>query len=199
MCALTIDSSYGYSVSGSSSWYSSESSSSESGISGLGAAYDSVRASIEALVGEVPKGEDGKLSMQDIVDYRDELREKFEAIAELELGALGVDTDRDFTLSYDAATDKVTVDSSHPAKKLIDLYFEETPEMRDAFATLVSLNRVTSTMEAKTTPSQLRTQLQSQAMSWWLEESSDSGWFSGGGMLMSSSALTSLAGVNIKV
>lgn len=208
MCAMNIDGTSGYSVyglyglnleSGSSSSSSSATSSSLASLYGSSSASTSeLRAQIDKLLEGVPSS-GSKLSFQDVIDYRDQLQDEFEAIAKEDLSALGVDTDRDFTLSYDANTGKVTVDSSHPDKALIDAYFEQTPEMTEAFAKIVSLSKLTATAEDALSPTEFKRQMQLQAMSWWAEENGSSDWFSGGGMMLSTEGMSLMAGLNLKV
>ncbi|SKA88347.1 hypothetical protein SAMN02745704_02110 [Paucidesulfovibrio gracilis DSM 16080] len=196
MCALTINSNTGYGVYNTGFGLNGTKSGSGRDVASLNTRE--LREQIDKILEGVPKS-GSKLSFQDVMDYRDKLREEFESIAKEELGALGVDTERDFTLSYDAATDKVTVDPEHPDKEIIDRYFEETPEMREAFAKIVSLSKLSGAAEKTLSPTQFRQQMQAQAMSWWAEENGNMGWFSGGGMMNAEAGLQLFGGVNMQV
>ncbi|WP_022660699.1 hypothetical protein [Paucidesulfovibrio longus] len=207
MCAMTIDNNANYSIynlglglgnsSSTSSTSSSRSSRYGGGVESM--STQELRAQIDKLLEDVPVGSSGKLSFADVMDYRDKLRNEFEAIAKEDLEALGVDTERDFSLSYNATTGKVTVDSSHPDKAIIDKYFEDTPEMTEAFAKIVTLSKLTATAENKLSPTEFKRQMQTQAMAWWAEGNGSSDWFSGGGMMLSPAGMSMLAGVNIQV
>ncbi|MEF2145321.1 MAG: hypothetical protein V3573_07745 [Desulfovibrionaceae bacterium] len=200
MCAMTIDSNYSSYGLTNSSLYNSSTTGNRSSSSGLSSTNTKeLRAVIDKLLADVPKGEDGKLSFQDVLDYRDKLREEFEAKAKEDLEALGVDTDLDFTLSYDADSNKVTVDSGHPQKKIIDKYFEDNEDMRDSFAKIVTLSKLTQAAETKLSPTDYKRQLQQQALEWWAQDSGGLDWFASGGMLMRSNGLSLLSGVNLKV
>ncbi|MGE4292254.1 MAG: hypothetical protein AB7E32_08595 [Desulfovibrio sp.] len=207
MCAMTINTATGYNIYnlglglGSSSSSSSSTSSSQAsygkGVESL--STKELRAQIDKLLADIPKGSDNKLSFAEVIEYRKKLQAEFEATAKEDLAKLGVDTDRDFTLSYDATTDKVTVDSSHPDKKIIDKYFEENTEMRETFAKIVSLSKLTASAEKQLSPTEFKRSLQTQAMSWWAEANGNSDWFTGGGMMMSAAGMSMLAGVNLQV
>ncbi|MDD4733049.1 MAG: hypothetical protein PHX58_14090 [Desulfovibrio sp.] len=196
MCALTINSSSGYGVYNTGFGLTNKQSGASRDVSGL--STRELREQIDKILEDVPKS-GNKLSFQDVIDYRNKLREDFEAKAKEDLEALGVDTERDFTLSYDANTDKVTVDPNHPDKEVIDRYFEENPEMREAFAKIVSLSKLSGAAEKQLSPTQFKQQLQAQAMSWWAEENGNMGWFSGGGMMMANAGLQIMTGVNMQV
>lgn len=209
MCAMTINANSGYGVynlglglNGSSSSSSSSTSStsaspySSGGVESL--STRELRDRINTILEDVPKS-GSKVSFQDVIDYRDKLQAEFEAKAKADLDALGVDTERDFTLSYDAGTNKVTVDSGHPDKKIIDKYFEDKPEMRDAFAKIVTLSKLSGCAEKKLSPTAFKQQMQQQAMTWWAESNGGNDWFTGGGMMMQSTGMKLLAGVNRQV
>ncbi len=128
-----------------------------------------IRAKIDALLADVPRDATGKLTFDAIIDYRDQYRAAFEARTKIDLSKLGVDTDADMTFSYDATADKLTVDSSHPDKDVIDNYFEENEDARHMFAKLVVLTKITNMAERKLSPVELKTEMQLQAMSWWTQ------------------------------
>ena len=146
-----------------------------------------LRSRIESLLSDIPQT-GSRLTFQDVMDYRDELRDAFETQAEADLAALGVDTARDFTLSYDATTDTVTADANHPDKKIIDAYFENNEEMRNAFAQVVTYSNLLKPAETKVSPQEMVRQMQLDSMSIWfadnLSASSLSGGLSGYGSLL---------------
>ena len=146
-----------------------------------------LRSRIDALLAGIPQS-GGKLTFQDVLDYRDQLREDFEAQAKADLEALGVDTDLDFTLSYDADTNTVTADSGHPDKKVIDWYFANNEEMTEAFAQVVTYSNLAKPAETSVSAEQMVHQLQLDTMSAWfsdnLSTSSLSSGLAGMGTLM---------------
>ncbi len=175
-------------------------SSSSSGSDSLKA---KLRDRIESLLSGVPSS-GTKLSFQDVIDYRDQLLEEFEAQAKADLEALGVDTDLDFTLSYDADTDTVTADSGHPDKSVIDAYFKENSDMREAFAQVVTYSNLVKPAETTVSPQAMMKQLQLKSMSVWfsdtLSTSSLSAGLSGFGSLMfSQDSETSYFGIDLLV
>lgn len=134
---------------------------------------------IEDLLSGVPQS-GNKLTFQDVMDHRDELRDEFEARAKVELSLLGVDTERDFTLSYDASTDTVTADSSHPDKKIIDAYFKNNAEMREAFAQVVTYSNLLKPAETTVSPAERIRQMQFDSMSVWFSDNLSTSSLSGG-------------------
>lgn len=148
-----------------------------------------IRAQIEALLADVPRDANGKLTFQAVADYRDEKREAFEAQVKAELEILGVDTDIDMTFSYDSATDVLTVDSGHPDKKLIDRYFAASDELRADFAEIVALTKLSGSAESKLSPTDLRASLQARSVAIWAEQNTTN--MFGSGMLYMSDSDTS--------
>jgi hypothetical protein len=149
--------------------------------SNVTASTSAIRAQIEALLADVPRSEGGKLTFDDVISYRDEQREAFEARVQSDLAALGVDTDLDMTFSYDANSDVLTVDSGHPDKKLIDAYFAANEDVRADFAEVVALTKLSGSAETKLTATEMRTSLQVQSMAIWAEANA-SNTFSGGSL-----------------
>lgn len=133
-----------------------------------------VGSAISNLLSEVPNS-GGKLTFKDVMEYRDKLQEEFETALKEDLEAIGVDTDVEFTLNYDAASGKVTVDPNHPDKAKIDNYFDQNPDRCDEFAKIVSLSNISNTAENRLRPSQLKQQIQASAMeTWWSSDSASS-------------------------
>lgn len=150
-----------------------------------------IRSEIESLLDEIPKGDDDKLSFEDIRDYRAKLDEEFDDSVKKDLKALGVDVSRKFTLVHDGATGKVTVDGNHPDKAIIDKYFEDNPDKVNDFKKLLQLDKLVSYTRPQQTLSQndFKAQMQAKSMAWWLSSNMDaSSWFSNGGMMFGAGA-----------
>lgn len=138
------------------------------------ASMKEVSNTVKSLLSEVPNS-GGKLTFKDVMEYRDELQKKFEASLKKELEAIGVDTDTEFTLSYDAASGKVTVDQNHPDKAKIDNYFDQNSEKREEFAKIVSYSNISNVAKNKLSPGQIRQQIQASAVEkWWSSRSGSS-------------------------
>ncbi len=158
-----------------------------------------IRAQIDDLLKDVPKGSDGKLSFKDIDDYREKLGKEWDESVKADLKKLGVDVENEFPLSWDASTGKLTVSKEHPDKELIDKYFESNPEKVEEFQKIVQLGKMTRTHEQKLTPQQLQKSIQQESVAWWYEDNSDpTSWFKGGGRLMSNTQ-AAYSGLNLKV
>ena len=95
-----------------------------------------------------PRAEDGKLSFQDVLDYRDKLREEFEAKAKEDLEALGVDTD---LISPSATTPTPTRSLWIRATRRKRSSTNTSKTMRHArlFAKIVTLSKLTQAAETK--------------------------------------------------
>lgn len=128
-----------------------------------------IREKVNALLADIPRNSNGTLTFEAVMEYRDSLLEDFETRVKADLDALGVDTERDMTFSFDATTDTLVVDSDHPDKAVIDQYFTENDEARQQFAQVLALNKMTQSAERKLSLSDLRTELQVQSMAWWTE------------------------------
>ncbi|MGE4552386.1 MAG: hypothetical protein AB7D57_04705 [Desulfovibrionaceae bacterium] len=172
-----------------------------SSSSSLGTRYSAVAGQVQSLLADVPQS-GSKLTFQDIIDYRDQLQDEFEAKARTDLEALGVDVDADFALSYNAATDTVTASSSHPDKAIIDQYFADNADMRDLFGQVVTYTNLLEPVESGLTPSQIRTQLSADTMNIWFQDNlaSDSLLGGYGNLLFSATTQdSSYFGVNLTV
>ncbi|WP_319471493.1 hypothetical protein [uncultured Pseudodesulfovibrio sp.] len=158
-----------------------------------------IRAQIDDLLKDVPKGTDGKLSFKDIDDYREKLGKEWDESVKADLEKLGVDVEKEFPLSWDTKTGKLTVSKEHPDKEVIDKYFESNPEKVEEFQKIVQLGKMTRTHEQKLTPQQLQKSIQQESVAWWYEDNSDpTSWFQGGGRLMSNTQ-AAYSGLNLKV
>ncbi len=162
------------------------------------AAYgtSSMGQDILSYLSKIPAGEDGKLSFQDVDDYRQELETQWDVEVMADLEELGVDITQQFPLTYDPVTGKVTVSSGHKDKEIIDQYFEDNPDKVADFETIVQLGKLTATAADNLSLDMMGTNLQLQSLSWWYADNSDpTGWFEGGGMLAMSGG-SSFLGLN---
>lgn len=158
-----------------------------------------IREQIESILADVPKGDDGKLSFQDVDDYRESLEKKWDIAVMADLEALGVDTDKELPLTWDPTTGRVTVTEGHPDKAVVDQYFDDNPDKIEEFQRIIQLGKMTNLSQSHFSASQLRQNIQQQSMAWWYEDNSDpTQWFSGGGSLLGSS-FSSYTGLDIVV
>ena len=159
----------------------------------------SVGSDILALLSKVPKGDDGKLSFQDVKDYREELSDAWDEKVMADLEKLGVDVSGDLSMSYDAATGKVTVADGVKGKEIIDKYFEDNPDVVGEFYDIVQLGKLTATADSKLSQTQYAQSLKLQSMAWWYQDNiSAQSWFDGGGLL-AMQGTTSYTGLNLMV
>lgn len=158
-----------------------------------------VRDHIRTLLEDVPKQDGSRLSFNDIADYRDSLKQDWDAVVTSELSGLGVDLGQKFGLMLDPTTDRVTVSDDHPDAMKIDQYFESNPEMGHDFETVLQLGKLVDVAERKLSPQQMDQTLETEAMAWWYQSNMDTATlFTGGGVVfgMGSSAYK---GVDIHV
>lgn len=154
---------------------------------------------IMGYLSEIPKGDDGTLSFQDVDDYREQLETEWDVAVMADLDELGIDITQQFPLSFDPATGKVTVNSGHPDKEAVDAYFEANPDKVEEFHKIVQLGKLTAVADTQLSQTEMTTNLQQQSIAWWYEDNSDpTTWFDGGG-LMAGSGLSSYSGINITV
>ena len=156
---------------------------------------------IMALLSKVPKGDDNKLSFQDVEDYRETLGEAWDLDVMADLAALGVDVSQEMPMTYDVETGKVTVADGTEGKEIIDQYFEDNPDVVSRFYDIVQLGKLASTAESKLSQDQRLQNIQLQTMAWWYEDNTDAqSWFDGGGLLaLQGQASTSYTGLNLMV
>jgi len=156
---------------------------------------------ILSLLSKVPKGDDGKISFQDVENYRESLGKAWDVEVMADLAALGVDISQEMPMSYDAETGKVTVAEGTEDKEIIDKYFEDNPEVVNKFYDIVQLGKLTSTAESKLTRDQRFQNIELQTMAWWYEENTSfQSWFDGGGLLaLQGQASAAYTGLNLLV
>ena len=158
-----------------------------------------VGSNILSLLSKVPKGDDGKLSFQDVEDYREELGDAWDEKVMAALKELGVDVSQEMSMSYDAETGKVTVAEGTEGKEIIDQYFEDNPDVVKEFYDIVQLGKLTATADANLSQEQYVQSLKLQSMAWWYQDNiSAQSWFEGGGLLSMQGA-TSYTGLNLLV
>ncbi|BCS89505.1 hypothetical protein [Pseudodesulfovibrio sediminis] len=154
---------------------------------------------IMSYLDKVPKGSDGKLSFQEVDDYRTTLEEEWDAAVMADLKKLGVDVSTKIPLTYDTTTGKVTVASGNEDKAVIDQYFENNPDKVEDFNTILQLGKLTTTASTQLTQASFMQSLQQESLAWWYEDNSDpTDWFSGGGML-TGTGQSSYTGLNLLV
>lgn len=154
---------------------------------------------IMEYLSKIPKGSDGKLSFKDVEEYRKELETKWDEEVAVDLAKLGVDVSQDLPLTYDPATGKVTVNSSHPDKAKIDAYFESNPDKVEQFQEILQLGKLTSVAESELSLTEMTTSVPQRALAWWFEDNTDpTTWFDGGG-LMAGKGLSQYTGISLKV
>lgn len=160
-----------------------------------------LRAEITALLDQIPKGSDGKLSFQDVEDYRESLGEAWDTAVMADLEALGVDVSKEFMMTYDPDTGAVTVSGDTDDKAIIDQYFVDNPDKVEAFRDIIQLGKLTTTASSQLSQDTLMTSLQQQSLAWWYEDNTDpTSWFEGGGLLsIGQGSTTSYTGINLMV
>lgn len=158
-----------------------------------------IREQVNNLLKDIPKGDDGKLSFKDIDTHRKDLEKKWDDAVKADLKKLGVDVEKEFPLSWDSSTGKLTVSKDHPDKKTIDKYFADNPDRVKDFKRIIQLGKMTSVSKQKLTPVDMQQSLQSQSIAWWYQDNTDpSTWFKGGGLLLNNN-MKSYTGLNLKV
>ncbi|MGE4551691.1 MAG: hypothetical protein AB7D57_01175 [Desulfovibrionaceae bacterium] len=108
------------------------------------------------------------VSFRDIIKYRDQLQEDFEKDMDKALSKLGLDMSTEFTLSWDADKDKVTVNSADGSIDLVADYFRDNEDMRKAFATVLSYNEMLGDYEDDLDFEALRARVLPDKLSEWL-------------------------------
>ncbi|WP_419786711.1 hypothetical protein [Pseudodesulfovibrio sp.] len=159
-----------------------------------------IGTNITKLLESVPKGDDERLSFQDVDDYREELGDKWDKKVMADLKKLGIDVTQNLAMSYDAETGKVTVADGTEGKEIIDKYFEDNPDVVSQFYDIVQLGKLTSTAGSKLTQTQFNQNIQLQTMSWWCQNNvSAQSWFSGGGLLGLQGMTGGYTGLDLRV
>lgn len=140
---------------------------------------------IMGFLSDIPKGEDGKLSFQDVDDYRATLETEWDLAVMADLEALGIDIDQQFPLTYDPATGKVTVAKGHKDKEAVDAYFEANPDKVEEFNQILQLGKLTTVADSQLSQTELTTNLQQQSLAWWYQDNTDpTSWFDGGSLML---------------
>jgi hypothetical protein len=156
---------------------------------------------IYTLLDQIPKGDDNRLSFQDVEDYREDLGDQWDASVMDDLEALGVDVSNEFMMSYDPDTGKVTVPDDTEDADVINQYFEDNPDKVEEFYTIIQLGKLTSTASSTLTQNELMTSLQQQSLAWWYADNTDpTSWFDGGGLLsLGEGSTSSYTGLSLMV
>lgn len=169
------------------------------GQSDKGSSISSLRSQIDALLANIPKGSDNKLSFKEVHDYLEEQEKQWDETVKADLKELGVNTYEQFPLSYDPKAGTVTVAEGHPDKAVIDKYFADNPDKVAKFEEIIQIGKLTNTSKSNLTPVDIKRSIQQQSMAIWFEDNSDpTTWFSGGGMMFGAGN-SSYTGLNIKV
>jgi hypothetical protein len=155
---------------------------------------------ISSVLDKIPKGDDNRLSFQEVQDYREKLGDKWDIEVMADLEALGVDVSNEFAMTYDPETGKVTVPDSTENAEIINKYFEDNPDKVEEFHTIIQLGKLGSTAASKLSQSQMMTSMQQQSLSWWYADNTDpTSWFEGGGLLAMNGSSGSYSGLNLFV
>lgn len=156
---------------------------------------------ISALLDQIPKGDDNKLSFQEVEDYRKSLGDKWDASVMADLKKLGVDVSSEFAMTYDPKTGKVTVPADTKDADVINKYFEDNPDKVQEFYDIIQLGKLTATASTQLSQSQKMVDLKQQTLAWWYADNTNpSSWFDGGGLLaFSQNASKSYTGLNLFV
>ena len=157
-------------------------------------------AEILSILDQIPKGDDNRLSCQEVADYREKLGDKWDIEVMADLQKLGVDISKEFAMTYDPDTGKVTVPKDTPNADVINKYFEDNPDKVEEFRNIIQLGKLASTSAAKLPQNSLMTSMQQQSLAWWYaDNTSPSSWFDGGGLLAMGQGTTSYQGLNLMV
>jgi hypothetical protein len=155
---------------------------------------------ISSILDQIPKGDDGRLSFQEVQDYREKLGDKWDIEVMADLKKLGVDVSTEFAMTYNPDTGKVTVPASTKNADIINKYFEDNPDKVKKFRDIIQLGKLASTAASKLSQSQMMTSLQQQSMAWWYaDNTSPSNWFASGGLLAMGGSSTAYSGLNLMV
>lgn len=143
-----------------------------------------VRGHIRALLANVPRRDDGRLSFKDVADYRDAVEAGWDRSVNAALTGLGVDVSRPFRLMTDPSTGAVTAGSDHPDKGRIDNYFASNQDKAEEFTRIIQLGKLVDTSDKRLTPDEMEQTLPLDAMAWWYQTNMDNGaLFKGGGVV----------------
>ena len=163
-------------------------------------ASSGLASDISSVLDQIPKGDDNRLSFQEVQDYREKLGDKWDASVMADLKELGVDVSKEFAMTYDPDTGKVTVPDSTEDAEIINKYFEDNPDKVEEFHTIIQLGKLTSTAASQLSQSEMMTSLRQQSLAWWYADNTDpSSWFDGGGLLAAGGSSASYTGLNLMV
>lgn len=162
--------------------------------------HGQTRKQVDEMLDGIPY-EGDKLTMQDVINYRDSMRDELETTIRTDLEKLGVDLDQDIDLAYDQSSGLVQCSSDHPDADLINRYFKANPELCEQYAGALKLSRMTGLAEQEMTPAQLQASLQQSAVSIWWEASGAAAEQSGTlmGTLSQGSGMQTYQGLNVSV
>jgi hypothetical protein len=155
---------------------------------------------ISSILDQIPKGDDNRLSFQEVQDYREKLGDKWDISVMADLKKLGVDVSKEFAMTYDPDTGKVTVPDSTKDAEIINKYFEDNPDKVKEFRDIIQLGKLTSTAASQLSQSQMMTSLRQQSLAWWYADNTNpTSWFEGGGLLAMGGSSSSYTGLNLMV
>ncbi|MGE4195140.1 MAG: hypothetical protein AB7E51_17280 [Pseudodesulfovibrio sp.] len=159
-----------------------------------------LKSEIAALLDNIPKGDDNRLSFTDVENYRKEMGDKWDRAVMADLKALGVDVSKEFAMTYDPDTGKVTVPDKTKDAEIINKYFEDNPDKVAEFYDIIQLGKLNATASSQLSQSQMLTSLRQQSLAWWYADNTDpTSWFEGGGLLAIGGNATSYTGLNMMV
>ncbi|OIQ50480.1 hypothetical protein BerOc1_02418 [Pseudodesulfovibrio hydrargyri] len=155
---------------------------------------------ISSILDQIPKGDDNRISFQEVQDYREKLGDKWDIEVMADLEKLGVDVSKEFAMTYDPDTGKVTVPASTKDAEIINKYFEDNPDKVKEFRDIIQLGKLTSTAATQLSQSQMMTSMQQQSLAWWYADNTNpTSWFEGGGLLAMGGSSASYTGLNLMV
>lgn len=160
-------------------------------------AASGVISTLSALLSGMGLGSSDKVTFQDLLNYREELRQNFEATVKKGLREKGVDEDVKFQVVSDG-NGGVKIITDSPDKAKIEAYFADNPKLVEQFNQIEALTNVEAARKSS--------KLDVKAMRQRIEVESMTAWFTGSGQSVGSilnfsgaqSALLS-AGLNQKV
>jgi hypothetical protein len=159
-----------------------------------------LKSEIAALLDNIPKGDDNRLSFTDVENYRKAMGDKWDREVMADLKALGVDVSKEFAMTYDPDTGKVTVPDKTKDAEIINKYFEDNPDKVAEFYDIIQLGKLNATASSQLSQSQMLTSLRQQSLAWWYADNTDpTSWFEGGGLLAIGGNATSYTGLNMMV
>ncbi len=160
-------------------------------------AASGVISTLSALLSGMGLGSSDKVTFQDLLNYREDLRQNFEATVKKGLREKGVDEDVNFQVVSDG-NGGVKIITDSPDKAKIEAYFADNPKLVEQFNQIEALTNVEAARKSS--------KLDVKAMRQRIEVESMTAWFTGSGQSVGSilnfsgaqSALLS-AGLNQKV